>query len=133
MLLKVRSTDPHSAVLVRFETNDKTNNPVLDPPRRPFGILTILPVVPDGVTPFDPGKKDYPYGQDTTLGAVHVTSTQTYPIDGASQPVALDLTQMKLTPEGDPFPCFRVLSVRAIGSVTVESVLLRKRSPIPGV
>jgi Hypothetical glycosyl hydrolase family 15 len=119
MILTVRSTDPKSAVLVRFETNDRPPNRT-----RPFGILTILP---DGGD-FDAGNHDYPYGQNATLGAVQATCSQRYPIDGTSTVLPIDLAR-----ECDPFACFRVMSVRAIGAVDVDGIRLGKLSPIPGV
>jgi hypothetical protein len=68
LILTLRSIDTASAVLVRFETDDND----VERPRRPFGIITILP---DGGT-FDPGNYDYAYNQSPRLGAVHVTRTQ---------------------------------------------------------
>ena len=103
LTVSVSSRDLHSAVLVRFETDD-------DP--RPFGILEILPQAGT----FDPGRLDYPYGYTTTLGAAHATNSVRYPTNGTW----IDLT-IPLQTECAPYPCFRVISVKAIGAVNVRT------------
>jgi len=120
LILTLRSIDPDSAVLVRFETDD---NDVVTP-QRPFGILTILP---EGGT-YDPGNADYAYNQGPSLGAAHVTNGERYPTDGASHQMTVVLAKVC-----DPLPCFRVISVRAIGSVHVEGIRLEGPSPIAGL
>ena len=95
--MSVRSADRIRAVLVRFETDD-------DP--RPFGILEIMP---DGGT-FDPGNLDYPYRYTTTLGAAHVRSSARYPTNDVWTEA-----HDHLQTECAPYPCFRVISVKAIG------------------
>ncbi len=119
MRLAVRSTDSESAVLVRFETNDRARRHT-----KPFGILKILPEGGD----FDTGNHDYPYGQNATLGAPQATCTQLYPVDGTSTAMSIDLVR-----ECHPFKCFRVMSVRAIGAVEVEGIRLARPLLIPGL
>jgi hypothetical protein len=116
LTISVRSTDPKSAVLVRFETDD-------DP--RPFGILEIMPEITPGVEPFDPGNVDYPYRYTTTLGAAHVTSGVHYPTNDTW----IEFT-IPLQTECAPYPCFRVISVKAIGGVSVGLIRLTEPAPI---
>jgi Hypothetical glycosyl hydrolase family 15 len=111
--MRVRSTDLNSAVLVRFETDD-------DP--RPFGILEIMP---DGGT-FDPGNVDYPHGYTTTLGAAHVRSSVQYPTDDTWTEFTIPLQAAC-----KPYPCFRVVSVKAVGAVSVGLIRLREPVVIP--
>jgi hypothetical protein len=113
LTLSVRSTDLNSAVLVRFETND-------DP--RPFGILEIMP---HGGT-FDPGRVDYPYRYTTTIGAAHARSSARYRTHGLWAEFTIPLQT-----ECAPYPCFRVLSVKAIGGVSVGLIRLSEPEPIP--
>ena len=113
LTISVRATDPNSAVLVRFETDDEP---------RPFGILEVLP---DGGT-FDPGNLDYPYGYTTTLGAAHVRSSARYPTNDAWTEFTVPLQT-----ECAPFPCFRVISVKAVGAVSVGLIRLTDPEPIP--
>jgi hypothetical protein len=115
LTITVTSADPHSAVLVRFETDD-------DP--RPFGILTILPESGD----FDPGTRDYPYRYDTRLAAAHVRSRIRYGTDDGSVPTELTIP---LQDACAPYPCFRVVSVKAIGAVRVHSIRLTDPEVIP--
>jgi hypothetical protein len=119
LILTVRSSDPASAVLVRFETDDRAASPF-----KPFGILTILPV--NGG--FDPGNHDYPYGQNTPYAAVQKTYGKRYPTDGVSKILKIDLGLAC-----DPFNCYRVISVRTIGSVVVEGIRLTSPTVIVGV
>lgn len=114
--LNVRSTDLASAVLVRFETDD---NPPPDVDPSPFGILEVLP---EGGT-FDAGTKDYGYRQTPRLRAVHVKSRSEYPADGACHTLTIDLAT-----DCAPYPCYRVISVRAIRA---EVELIRLSSPVP--
>jgi hypothetical protein len=113
LTVSVSSRELHSAVLVRFETDD-------DP--RPFGILEILP----RAGTFDPGRLDYPYGYTTTLGAAHATNSVRYPTNGTWT----DLT-IPLQTECAPYPCFRVISVKAIGAVNVRLIRLTEPEVIP--
>jgi hypothetical protein len=113
LTVSVSSREPHSAVLVRFETDD-------DP--RPFGILEILPQAGT----FDPGRLDYPYGYATTQGAAHATNSVRYPTNGNW----IDLT-IPLQTECAPYPCFRVISVKAIGAVNVRLIRLTEPEVIP--
>jgi hypothetical protein len=113
LTMSVLSTDLNSAVLVRFETDDEP---------RPFGILEIMP---DGGT-FDPGKLDYPYGDTTTLGAAHVRSSARYPTNDTWTEFTIPLQT-----ECAPYPCFRVISVKAVGAVSVGRIRLTKPAPIP--
>lgn len=105
----VRSIDPDSALLFRFETDD-------DP--RPFGVLRIMPTGGS----FSPGNVDYPYRQVTTLGAAHVTGP-TYPTSGTLISLSVDLTALSV-------PCYQVRSVRVVGSVEMEYLRLRTPTPI---
>lgn len=102
--VRVRSTDPNSAILFRFETDDGP---------RPFGILRILPV--NGT--FSPGNVDYPYRYDSALGVAHVTGP-TYPISETFTPLSVGLTEL-------PVPCYQVRSLRVVGSVEMEYLRLR--------
>ena len=115
--MSVRSTDPHSAVLVRFETDDKP---------KPFGILEIMPELTPGVEPFDPGDVDYPYRYTTTLRAAHVRNSAQYPTNGA-----WTAFRIPLQTECFPYPCFRVISVRAVGGVSVRLIRLTEPEVIP--
>jgi hypothetical protein len=115
--LHVSSTSDASAVLVRFETDDDD----AANPRRPFGILEI--VAESSVFPST--NADYPYGQEPTFGALHVRSQRTYPTNGTSTDIVLNLES-----ECAPYPCFRVISVRAIGAVRVDLIRLGKPTPI---
>jgi hypothetical protein len=110
LTLSVRSTDPGSAVLVRFETDDEP---------RPFGILEVLP---SGGT-FDAGNLDYPYRYATKLGAAHVRSAFSYPTNGSWTEFTIDLEA-----ECAPYPCYRVISVKVIGRARVE--LIRLADPV---
>jgi hypothetical protein len=112
LTISVRSVDPHSAVLVRFETDD-------DP--KPFGILEILP---KGGT-LDPGNRDYPYRYTTTLGATHVTHRERYPISKAWTTFTIPLQSACW-----PYPCFRVTSVKTLGAVSVGLIRLTDPEPI---
>ena len=98
---------------MRFETDD-------DP--RPFGILEILP---EGGT-FDPGRLDYPHGYTTTLGAAHATSGAHYPTNGTWTEFTISLQTVCA-----PYPCFRVISVKAIGAVSVRLIRLTEPELIP--
>jgi hypothetical protein len=113
----VHSMDPKSAILVRFETDDEP---------RPFGILEIMPETIPGVEPFNPGNRDYPYRYTTTLGAAHVTSSAHYPTND----VWTELT-IPLQAECAPYPCFRVISVKAVGEVSVGLIRVAEPVPIP--
>jgi hypothetical protein len=113
LTMSVRSTDPNSAVLVRFETDD-------DP--KPFGILEIMP---DGGT-FDPGNVDYPHGYTTTLGAAHVRSSVQYPTNDAWTEFTICLRT-----ECAPYPCFRVVSVKVVGAVSLNLIRLTEPEVIP--
>jgi hypothetical protein len=119
MILTVRSSDPGSAVLVRFETDDTSASP-----SKPFGILAILPELGK----FDPGRHDYPYGQNSTLAAVQVTCGERYTTSGTSNTITIDLAE-----ECAPFECYRVISIRTIGAVVVEEIRLTSLSLIPGL
>jgi hypothetical protein len=77
---------------------------------------------------FDPGNHDYPYGENTKLGALHAVSEQRYPTSGISTPMSINLAQ-----ECAPFACLRVMSVRTIGAVEVEGIRLGKPALIPGI
>jgi hypothetical protein len=110
--LKVRSSDANSALLLRFETDDKP---------RPFGILEILPI---GGT-FDAGNLDYAYGQAPLLGAAHVKSSTTYTVDNSWNKINLHLVAECL-----PYPFYRAISARAIGAVQVGSIQLSDPEPI---
>ena len=113
LTVSISSRDLNSAVLVRFETDD-------DP--RPFGILEILP---EGGT-FDPGRLDYPYGYTTTIGAAHARNGVRYPTDGTWTELTIPLQTACA-----PYPCFRVISVKAIGAVNVRLIRLTEPEPIP--
>jgi hypothetical protein len=113
LTISVRSTDLNSAVLVRFETDD-------DP--RPFGILEILPRGGSR----DLGKVDYPYRYTTTLGAAHVRSSERYPLSKAWIEMTIPLQSACA-----PYPCFRVISVKTVGAVSVGEIRLTDPEPIP--
>jgi hypothetical protein len=113
LTMTVRSKDPNSAVLVRFETDDEP---------RPFGVLEIMP---EGGT-FHPGNGDYPYGYTTTLGAAHVRSSAHYPTND----IWTEFT-IPLQTDCAPYPCFRVISVKAVGAVSVGLIRLTEPDPIP--
>jgi Hypothetical glycosyl hydrolase family 15 len=117
LTLSVSSTDPQSAVLVRFETDDKP---------KPFGILEIMPELTPGVEPFDPGDVDYPYRYTTTLRAAHVRNRAQYPTNGAWTAFRIPLQTGCF-----PYPCFRVTSVKAVGGVSVRLIRLTEPEVIP--
>jgi len=106
----VRSNDPGSALLFRFDTDD-------DP--RPIGILRIMPTGGS----FSPGNVDYPYRDVTTYGAAHVTGPM-YPIT-----ISRIFTRLSVDLTGLKVPCYQVRSLRVVGSVEME--YLRLRTPIP--
>ena len=107
LTLRLRSSDPASAVLVRFETDDA--------PHHPFGILWILPVAGT----FAADNCDYPYRQPPWLGAARVISQHRYPTGGEQVEIGINLQA-----DCAPLPCYRVISARTFGAVEVSRMRL---------
>jgi hypothetical protein len=109
--LRVRSTDLTSAILIRVEID---HDPIT------HGIVVIRPV--DGT--FTKTTKDYPYTETPNGTATNEYASATYTTDNAAKNLSLKL-------DGSiGRTCYRVVSIRVIGSVQVSMITLSQKTAI---
>lgn len=109
--LRVQSTDLASAILIRVEID---HDPIT------HGIVVIRPV--DGT--FTKTTKDYPYTETPNGTATNEYASATYTTDNAAKNLSLKL-------DGSiGRTCYRVVSIRVIGSVQVSLITLSEKTAI---